>query len=303
MPPKKIKSNKDGTQRIDDDTKRYFDAIESLRQAAWQSFDRRRAFEWKLSFGLWTALGAIIGGLAIGEATLQSQSERGFLIGFCAAVILIHGVWAFIYLDKVNRADLKKSYAYEHEQMLAVGKAIKKNTAKKINETIAKMERRCGLAKRLGHVIQVVITVILAAGVFVLATRVPQQEYREMKVKIIRKQDLRGTPRHVRNQAYESYRFLLASDRAGVTVTDIVLTPGVEEVYGYDTHTEIAYCIEGSATLTEVGTGHAHEVAPGTMWVAERGARIRFLAHLPTRLICVFSPPFQGKETGFAGNQ
>jgi len=34
--------------------------------------------------------------------------------------------------------------------------------------------------------------------------------------------------RHVRTDAYEADRFVLASDGAGATVTDIVLRPGVE---------------------------------------------------------------------------
>jgi L-ectoine synthase len=124
-----------------------------------------------------------------------------------------------------------------------------------------------------------------------------------MTVRIVRKQDLVGTTRHVRNETYETFRFLLASDHAEVTVTDIVLASGIEATYGYDQHIEIAYCLDGVAELCDEGSGAKHEILPGTLRVASRGSRFRFRASSPTRLICVFSPPLTGHETGFAGDQ
>jgi quercetin dioxygenase-like cupin family protein len=81
------------------------------------------------------------------------------------------------------------------------------------------------------------------------------------------------------------------------------MTPGIEATYGYDQHIEIAYCLEGAAELGDEATGAKHEILPGTLWIATRGSRFRFRASIPTRLICVFSPPFMGHETGFAGDQ
>ncbi|WP_376088965.1 ectoine synthase [Roseomonas sp. CCTCC AB2023176] len=124
-----------------------------------------------------------------------------------------------------------------------------------------------------------------------------------MPVRLITKAALQGTSRHVVHDTYETTRFLLAEDGLGVTVTDIVLQPGVEATYGYDEHVEIAYCLEGRAVIHEVGSGRRLDVAAGSLWVAERGDRFTFLASEPTRLICVFTPPFRGHETGFAGDQ
>ncbi len=124
-----------------------------------------------------------------------------------------------------------------------------------------------------------------------------------MSIQILRKADLTDTARHVQNATYDTVRFLLAEDGTDVTVTDIVLTPDVDAVYGYDHHTEIAYCIAGEAALTDAATGHTQHITPGTMWIARPGSRFHFRAHTPTWLICMFTPPFTGRETGFAGDQ
>jgi L-ectoine synthase len=121
-----------------------------------------------------------------------------------------------------------------------------------------------------------------------------------MTLRIIRKSELSGTNQHVRNHAYETHRFLLEHDALGLTITDITLQPGIEETYGYDDHIEIAYCLEGQATITELPSGGVTEITPGTMWIAQRKDRFSFHANEPTRLICVFTPAFKGTETGFA---
>ena len=120
---------------------------------------------------------------------------------------------------------------------------------------------------------------------------------------IKRKQDLLGTDRHVKTHAYETLRFLLEPDGAGVTLTDITLEPGIEETYGYENHSEVAYRLEGHAILTDLSGSSIHEICPGTLWAATQHERFRFLATEKTRLICAFTPPFAGFETGFAKDQ
>ncbi len=60
-----------------------------------------------------------------------------------------------------------------------------------------------------------------------------------MPPRVMTKASLTDTPRHVRNQVYETHLFLLAEDGLGATVTDIVLAPRVVQTYGYDNHIEI----------------------------------------------------------------
>ncbi len=116
MTAKETHESTDVARTIDEGTKRIFDATETLRQAAWQSFDRRRAFEWKLSFGLWTPLALSIAGLAAGEVTLGEDAapERWFVSVIAFAVFVLHGWWS-VYLAHVNAADLRKSYVYVAE--------------------------------------------------------------------------------------------------------------------------------------------------------------------------------------------
>src|SRR5262245_19717771 len=45
------------------DPKSRFDALEVLRAAAWRNFNDRRDYEWKFSFGIWTALALACGAL------------------------------------------------------------------------------------------------------------------------------------------------------------------------------------------------------------------------------------------------
>lgn len=124
-----------------------------------------------------------------------------------------------------------------------------------------------------------------------------------MPLKFITKCELDGTSRHVSTPAYETHRFLLAEDALGVTVTDITLHPNIEAIYGYDNHIEIAYCLEGEALIRDHNDNVETCILPGMMWIANKGDRFSFVASTPTRLICVFTPPFHGDETGFAGDQ
>lgn len=111
---------------------------------------------------------------------------------------------------------------------------------------------------------------------------------------------LAGSSRDVTHVNYRTFRLLIAADGAPVSLTDIVLNPGIEDVYGYPDRTEVAYCIEGHATVHDLQNGRLEEIRPGKLWVAPPGSRFRFVAHEATRLICVFDPPLTGNESGLA---
>jgi L-ectoine synthase len=110
--------------------------------------------------------------------------------------------------------------------------------------------------------------------------------------------DLVGTARDVVNSSYRSTRLLLRDDGAGVGLHDVVMHPGVDEVYGYPDRTEISYCLDGAATVTDLDTRQTQRVVPGVLWVAPPGSRFTVDVEAPLRLICVFHPPLEGTETG-----
>ncbi len=111
-----------------------------------------------------------------------------------------------------------------------------------------------------------------------------------------------GTARDVRHRNYRTLRLLLAEDPSPVSVTDIVLEPGIQDTYGYADRTEIAYCISGEAIVVDLERGVEQRIRPGSLWIAPPGSRFSFEASEPTRLICVFDPPLQGDETGLVNS-
>ncbi len=135
---------------------------------------------------------------------------------------------------------------------------------------------------------------------FEIEFRTSTKETKDMAILIRHKADLLGSSRHVKTHAYETVRFLLKSDGVGLTLTDIVLKPDVEAVYGYEQHLEVAYCLSGHARLTEVSSKVVHDIRAGTLWAARAGEHFSFVAFEETRLICAFTPAFEGDETGFA---
>ena len=153
---------------LSEESKWYFDSIEVLRGTAWKSFSERRSFEWKLSFGIWTALALSNAGLAADEASLASFWER-VLASLCALlIVVVHGGWAY-YLDQVNQADLQKSYVYETQQMLFLGFSKDTKPGAELFKIIDRMNRRPWYEKRWGHLTQVAITAILVMGVIALS--------------------------------------------------------------------------------------------------------------------------------------
>jgi L-ectoine synthase len=109
------------------------------------------------------------------------------------------------------------------------------------------------------------------------------------------KDNLQNTKNVVTTKAYTSTRFLLREDGVGLTLTDIYLHPEIDAIYHYPHHLEIAYCLEGKATLENLEDGTIHEVTPGFIWATTK-ERFRFKVIETIRLICVFNPALVGPE-------
>ena len=64
------------------------DAVLKLADASWRDFDARRRDEWKVNFGLWTALAVFAGVVLKGDVRLQLNSLQ-----FVTLAAILAGIW------------------------------------------------------------------------------------------------------------------------------------------------------------------------------------------------------------------
>jgi len=86
-----------------DDQKQKFDMILALRSAAWKSSDARRDAEWRVSLGLWTALGALIG-ILLSKGFEPNCAVRYGGVFFSILLVVLHYSFARG-LQNANRYD------------------------------------------------------------------------------------------------------------------------------------------------------------------------------------------------------
>jgi L-ectoine synthase len=82
----------------------------------------------------------------------------------------------------------------------------------------------------------------------------------------------------------------------GVTLTDAVLEPGLDQVWWYKNHLEAVYCLEGEGVLEDLVTGACYEIKPGTLYALDKHERHRVKVIRRMRVICTFVPPLVGGE-------
>ena len=105
------------------------------------------------------------------------------------------------------------------------------------------------------------------------------------------------TAAHVKGEAFESRRLLLAADGLGYSLHDTICKEGSEQVLQYKNHIETNYVIEGEGEVENVATGEVFPLAPGTVYVLDRHeAHILRARRGDMRIICVFTPALTGQE-------
>src|SRR5438270_13279188 len=65
-----------------------FDALLKLAESFWKQMDTRRAYEWKVSFGLWTALGVLAGLLIRGEFSPELRQAVFYAVSLGGIVLV-----------------------------------------------------------------------------------------------------------------------------------------------------------------------------------------------------------------------
>jgi len=110
------------------------------------------------------------------------------------------------------------------------------------------------------------------------------------------KEDLKGTIGEIGTGNWSSCRFLHKEDGMGVTLTDAILNPGLDQVFWYKNHLEAVYCLEGEGTLEDLATGRIYVIKPGTLYALDKHDRHRLKVKTKMRVICTFVPPLLGGE-------
>ena len=145
-----------------------FDALDALRKAGYDSFDHRRSYEWKLSFGIWTALAAFTAALV--TQPVESGKHLPIAGPWAQAVTLVivglvaylHSQW-LIGMGRSNNADRLISWHYENEMRDNLLK-LPFDTA--LNSELATLRRKMGRLTNWSYSSQLAITVLLGIAAF-----------------------------------------------------------------------------------------------------------------------------------------
>jgi L-ectoine synthase len=117
-------------------------------------------------------------------------------------------------------------------------------------------------------------------------------------VMIIRSLDeVVGTDRDVAGDGWRSRRLMLRRDGLGFSLHDTTVAAGADMELQYRHHLEACYCLEGEAEITDLASGAAHAIRPGTVYALDQHDRHRLQVGRDLRLVCVFNPALSGGET------
>ncbi len=104
------------------------------------------------------------------------------------------------------------------------------------------------------------------------------------------------THAHVKGEAFESRRILLAKDSLGYSLHDTICMAGSSQRLEYKNHIETNYVIEGQGSVENIATGEVFQLEPGTVYVLDQHEAHLLRANTDMRIICVFTPALTGQE-------
>ena len=124
-------------------------ALYALRQAAWDRFNARRSYEWKMCFSIWTGVLALTGFCATSESVLLNVAHAVIL---AVLVLGVHTFWQ-VNIARVNGWDLEQVYSLEDE--------IRNIASKPLTHEFRQRQKHWRWAKYWSHLSFVVITAVL----------------------------------------------------------------------------------------------------------------------------------------------
>lgn len=108
--------------------------------------------------------------------------------------------------------------------------------------------------------------------------------------------DLKNSDRAVSDAQWTSVRLLLADDGMGFSFHITTLKAGSEHSFHYKNHFESVYCMSGTGSITDHGTGETHQIRPGVMYALNMYDRHTLYAQDELVMACCFNPPVTGTE-------
>lgn len=114
----------DGNEYKPTFNKDLFEALETLRKAAWDSFYRRQSYEWKWCVAIWTPLLAFIG-IALKESHVWIPWH--WMVPMAILLLVLHIVWQ-VNLKNSNDNDNNKMYEFENNMREVVGLEVWKKS-------------------------------------------------------------------------------------------------------------------------------------------------------------------------------
>lgn len=142
-------------------------SMESLRLAAYNSFNDRRSYEWKLSLAIWTALAVLVVGLVQPVETGKIFPLHGKDYGVVATILGLCLIVVHAYfhnrIARSNAIDKDMALFYSKRMRAAIGLEFPQELTNRI-KTLPKRPKNEKLQwLRWGHLIQIVITIFLTA--------------------------------------------------------------------------------------------------------------------------------------------
>ena len=115
-------------------------------------------------------------------------------------------------------------------------------------------------------------------------------------------EDVIGSERDIDWGNGQSRRFVLARDMLGFALCDTLVLAGTTSHQEYKNHLEACYCIEGTGEI-EDAEGNVHQLRPGVLYALDKHDRHILRATTDMRLVSVFNPPIEGRESHKYGNE
>lgn len=107
--------------------------------------------------------------------------------------------------------------------------------------------------------------------------------------------EVKGTRKVVSN-GWDSVRMLLKSDGMGFSFHITTIYAGTEHTFHYKNHFESVYCVSGTGSIEDLGTGEVHQIRPGVMYALNLHDHHILRAETEMVMACVFNPPVTGRE-------